>query len=156
MYIENLNTTWHEKSIIHWWNRYHQHCHYPAVGPSAGLGTLPYQSYKDGKPLHLRSISQAIDAGLAYVAEKIKALDFDCVCDFIGFVPEQLERDYRLFNGKTRQFMYISSASAYMKPVRNSVIDESTPLANPYWEYSRNKIACEAFLMKNLAAGKFL
>jgi nucleoside-diphosphate-sugar epimerase len=84
----------------------------------------------------------------ADVAEKIKALDFDCVCDFIGFVPEQLERDYRLFNGKTRQFMYISSASAYMKPVRNSLIDESTPLANPYWEYSRNKIACETFLMK--------
>ena len=47
------------------------------------------------------------------VAELIADLQFDVVCDFIGFVKEQLERDYRLFKGKTRQFMYISSASAY-------------------------------------------
>lgn len=73
---------------------------------------------------------------------------FDSVCDFIGFIPEQVERDYRVFNGKTKQYMYISSASAYAKPVRNYVITEGTSLANPYWDYSRNKIACEEFLMK--------
>ena len=84
----------------------------------------------------------------AAVAEKIKDLSFDAVCDFIGFVPEQLERDYRLFNGKTKQFMYISSASAYNKLPADYVITEGTALANPYWEYSRNKIACEDFLMK--------
>lgn len=84
----------------------------------------------------------------AAVAEKIKNLHFDVVCDFIGFVTAQLERDYRLFKGKTDQFMYISSASAYQKPVENYVISEKTPLANPYWEYSRNKIACEDYLMK--------
>lgn len=84
----------------------------------------------------------------AEVKEKIKDLEFDTVCDFIGFVPEQLERDFRLFNGKTKQFMYISSASAYNKPVRDYIINEGTTLANPYWEYSRNKIACEDFLMK--------
>ena len=84
----------------------------------------------------------------AAVAEKIKNLHFDVVCDFIGFVTAQLERDYRLFKGKTDQFMYISSASAYQKPVGNYVISEKTPLANPYWEYSRNKIACEDYLMK--------
>lgn len=84
----------------------------------------------------------------AAVAEKIKDMEFDTVCDFIGFVPEQLERDYRLFQGKTRQFMYISSASAYQKPLANYHITESTPLANKYWEYSRNKIACEELLMK--------
>lgn len=89
------------------------------------------------------------------VAEKIASLHFDCVCDFIGFVPEQLERDYRLFNGKTEQFMYISSASAYMKPVRNYLINEATPLANPYWEYSQNKIACEDFLMKKYRENGF-
>lgn len=82
------------------------------------------------------------------VAAKIKNMYFDTVCDFIGFVPEHLERDFRLFNGKTRQFMYISSASAYHKPVADYRITEATTLANPYWEYSRNKIACEEFLMK--------
>ena len=82
------------------------------------------------------------------VREKLDGLDFDVVCDFIGFVPAQLERDYRLFQGKTKQFMYISSASAYQKPLSDYRINEGTPLANPYWEYSRNKIACENFLMK--------
>ncbi len=82
------------------------------------------------------------------VMEKLKGMTFDSVCDFIGFVPSQLERDFRIFNGKTRQFMYISSASAYHKPCRSYVITEGTSLANPYWEYSRNKIACEDLLMK--------
>ena len=84
----------------------------------------------------------------AAVAEKLSGMTFDVACDFIGFVPEQLERDYRLLKGKVRQFMYISSASAYQKPCANYVISEKTPLANPYWEYSRNKIACEDYLMK--------
>lgn len=84
----------------------------------------------------------------AAVAEKIKDMSFDVVCDFIGFVPAQLERDCRLFTGKTKQFMYISSASAYNKPCRDYRITEGTALANKYWEYSRNKIACEDFLMK--------
>jgi nucleoside-diphosphate-sugar epimerase len=82
------------------------------------------------------------------VLEVLGDLQFDSVCDFIGFVPEQLERDYRLFRGRTKQFMYISSASAYQKPVGDYRITEGTPLANPYWEYSRNKIACEELLMK--------
>ncbi|PYG87654.1 nucleoside-diphosphate-sugar epimerase [Ruminiclostridium sufflavum DSM 19573] len=82
------------------------------------------------------------------VAEKLSEMEFDCVADFIAFVPSQLERDYRLFNGKTKQFIFISSASAYQKPSSNYVINEGTPLANPYWEYSRSKIACEDYLMK--------
>lgn len=84
----------------------------------------------------------------ADVARKLDGMMFDCVCDFIGFVPEQLERDHRLFSGRTRQFMYISSASAYAKPGRNYIITEGTSLVNPHWEYSRNKIACENLLMK--------
>ena len=84
----------------------------------------------------------------ADVEKKLTGMSFDVVCDFIGFVPEQLERDYRLFKDRTKQFMYISSASAYHKPVRDYRITEGTTLANPYWEYSRNKIACEEFLMK--------
>ena len=81
------------------------------------------------------------------VAGLLNDSDWDCVCDFIGFVPEHVERDWRLFRGKTKQYMYISSASAYQKPSVSPFITEETPLINPYWEYSRNKIACEEFLM---------
>ena len=80
--------------------------------------------------------------------KKLEGMEFDVVGEFIGFVPEQVERDYRLFRGKTRQYIYISSASAYHKPVAGYVITEGTTLSNPHWEYSRNKIACEEFLMK--------
>lgn len=81
-------------------------------------------------------------------AKALQGMIFDCVGEFIGFVPEQLERDFRLFNGRTKQFIYISSASAYQKPPESHVITEDTPLENPYWEYSRNKIACENYLME--------
>ncbi|MBE5799043.1 MAG: NAD-dependent epimerase/dehydratase family protein [Clostridiales bacterium] len=81
-------------------------------------------------------------------ARALEGMRFDCVCDFIGFVPEQLERDYRLFAGRTKQFMYISSASAYQTPPADYLITEGTPLCNPFWEYSRNKIACEEYLLK--------
>ncbi len=84
----------------------------------------------------------------AAVSDLIRDLDFDVVADFIAFVPEQLKRDYRLFGGKTRQFIYISSASAYQKPLSDYRVSEGTPLANPYWEYSRNKIAGEEYLMR--------
>lgn len=73
---------------------------------------------------------------------------FDAVVDFIAFTAPDIERDLRLFRGRTRQFVFISSASAYQKPVRNYLITEETPLENPYWEYSRNKIACEERLMQ--------
>lgn len=84
----------------------------------------------------------------ADAASKLAGMEWDCVCDFIGFVPAQVERDWRLFHGKTKQYMYISSASAYQKPAASPFITEGTALANPYWEYSRNKIACEEFLMR--------
>lgn len=84
----------------------------------------------------------------AKAAELIRDLEFDVVADFIAFVPGQLQRDYRLFQGKTKQFMYISSASAYQKPLSDYRITEGTPLSNPHWEYSRNKIAGEDYLMK--------
>lgn len=81
------------------------------------------------------------------VSALIKDMKFDVVADFIAFVPSQLERDIRLFSGKTKQFIFISSASAYQKPLSHYEITESTPLSNPYWEYSRNKIACEELLV---------
>jgi len=82
------------------------------------------------------------------VTSLIKDLNFDCVADFIAFFPEHLQRDYRLFKNKTKQFIFISSASVYQKPLSDYRITESTPLANPYWQYSRHKIACEDYLMK--------
>lgn len=83
----------------------------------------------------------------ADVLSKIGDTVFDCVCEFIGFTVPQVERDHRLFKGRTRQYIYISSASAYHKPAASYVITEGTALANPHWQYSRDKIACEEFLM---------
>ena len=74
---------------------------------------------------------------------------FDAVVDFIAFTPEDIARDISLFRDKTDQFVFISSASAYQKPPQSYLITEETPLENPYWEYSQNKIACEDLLMKS-------
>lgn len=73
---------------------------------------------------------------------------WDCVVDWIGFTPENVANDLNLFRDNCKQFIFISSASAYQKPITKLPITESTPLVNPYWEYSRNKIACEEALMK--------
>ena len=80
---------------------------------------------------------------------------FDVVGEFIGFVPAQVERDIRLFKGRTNQYIYISSASAYDKPCKDYRITEGTALANKYWEYSRNKILCEELLMKEYRESGF-
>ncbi|MGD1822761.1 MAG: SDR family oxidoreductase [Pleomorphochaeta sp.] len=82
------------------------------------------------------------------VSELIRELNFDVVADFIAFNPSAIERDYRLFKDKTKQYIFISSASAYQKPLVDYKITESTPLSNPYWQYSRSKIECENLLMK--------
>jgi nucleoside-diphosphate-sugar epimerase len=71
---------------------------------------------------------------------------YDCVIDFIAFTKDHVERDVRLFKDKTNQYIFISSASVYQKPVVNYPITEGTPLHNPYWSYSRDKIACEVYL----------
>lgn len=98
-------------------------------------------------PENVRQIVADINDEAA-VAEKIKDFTFDVVCEFIGFHVEDAERDYRLFQGKTKQYIYISSASAYHKPAASYIITEGTTLANPYWQYSRDKIASENFLMQ--------
>ncbi len=91
----------------------------------------------------------------AEVLRQIGDTMFDTVCEFIGFLPSQVERDIRLFKGRTRQYVYISSASAYNKPARSHIITEGTTLANPYWQYSRDKIACEKLLMKEYRENGF-
>ena len=68
---------------------------------------------------------------------------FDAVADFVAFVPEHVETDIELFAGRTGQYVFISSASAYQTPPSRLPITESTPLRNPYWQYSRDKIASE-------------
>ncbi len=83
----------------------------------------------------------------AHLSALLAGHRFDAVADFIAFTASDVERDVRLFRGRTSQFVFISSASAYQKPVKNYLITEETPLENPFWEYSRNKIACEKRLM---------
>ncbi len=85
------------------------------------------------------------------IDEVRKAIDghyFDVVVNFIAYLPDDVQRDIDVFYGKTGQYIFISTASAYQKPVTHPIITESTPVANPYWQYSRNKIACEDLLMK--------
>ncbi len=110
---------------------------------------------KERVPAGVNELVADINRDERRVAELIDDLRFDVVVDFIAFVPGQLERDVRLFSGRTRQFIFISSASAYQKPLGHYRITESTPLANPLWEYSRNKIACEDFLMGEYRARGF-
>lgn len=88
-----------------------------------------------------------IHADETHLASLLAGHCFDEVVDFIAFTAEDIERDIRLFTEKTGQFVFISSASAYQKPVKNYWITEETPLENPFWECSRNKIACESRLM---------
>jgi nucleoside-diphosphate-sugar epimerase len=73
---------------------------------------------------------------------------FDAVVNWIAFTPEHIEADLLAFRGRTRQYVFISSASAYQKPVSLLPITESTPLHNPFWQYSRDKIACEERLTR--------
>jgi nucleoside-diphosphate-sugar epimerase len=78
----------------------------------------------------------------------LDGLEFDVVVDWIAYTPNDIERDIALFSGRVSQFIFIGSASAYQKPPREYLITEATPLSNPYWQYSRDKIACEERLMQ--------
>lgn len=80
------------------------------------------------------------------VKAKLAGHQFDCVVNWINYVPAQVQRDIDLFTGKTQQYIFISSASAYQRPLQNYRCTEETPLENPYWQYSRDKIACEKLL----------
>ncbi|HLI01643.1 MAG TPA: SDR family oxidoreductase [Acidimicrobiales bacterium] len=81
--------------------------------------------------------------------------EFDAVADFIAFTPDQVETDIKLFRDRVGQYLFISSASAYAKPVTSLPIRESTPLRNPYWQYSRDKIACEDRLVAEYRGSGF-
>ena len=82
------------------------------------------------------------------VREVLQGREFDAVADFIAFTPDQARASMELFRGRTGQYVFISSASAYQKPPSRLPILESTPLKNPFWQYSRDKIACEELLFE--------
>jgi nucleoside-diphosphate-sugar epimerase len=84
------------------------------------------------------------------VAAALGDQTWDAVVNFVAFTPEDIERDLRLFRGRTAQYVFISSASAYQRPSNHYIVTESTPLVNPFWDYSRQKIACEDRLMRAL------
>jgi nucleoside-diphosphate-sugar epimerase len=103
------------------------------------------------RAVHIPAGVKTLQADIADTAAIEKALGqtvFDVVVDFIAFTPAEIERDIALFKKRTKQFVFISSASAYQKPASHYLITESTPLANRYWQYSRDKIACEERLMR--------
>jgi nucleoside-diphosphate-sugar epimerase len=81
------------------------------------------------------------------VRQEIKDLDFDAVVNWVAFTPDQVQTDIELFSGRTGQYVFISSASAYQTPPARVPVTESTPLRNPFWAYSRGKIACEDLLV---------
>lgn len=105
-------------------------------------------------PEGIRSIVADINDERA-VAKAIEYESYDVVAQFIAYTAADVERDIRLFKNKTGQYIFISSASAYQKPLADYRITESTPLANPYWQYSRNKIEAEEVLMSAYRTSRF-
>lgn len=117
---------------------------------AAQSGVELYLLNRGNRNAHLPKTVKLITADIndeENVKKLISSHNFDVVADFFAYKTEDVLRDWRIFRNKTRQYIFISSASAYQKPLSSPVITESTPLYNPFWEYSRNKIACEDALM---------
>lgn len=89
------------------------------------------------------------------VRDAIKGLDFDSVVDWVAFTTEHVQSDIDVFRGRTGQYVFISSASAYQTPPSRLPVTESTPLRNPFWQYSRDKIACEDLLVREYRGSGF-
>lgn len=110
-----------------------------------------------GQSYQLRPPSEKVKQLLADIRntqeakETIKKLSFDAVVDWISYTPEQIENNLNIFAGKAKQYVFISSASAYQTPPAELPVTEKTPLENPFWKYSRDKIACEEYLTQNAA-----
>lgn len=107
--------------------------------------TLLNRSQRDAIP-GARQITA--DIGAADITRVLEKETWDVVTDFIAFDAAAIEQRLALFRGRTAQYVFISSASAYQKPGSHHLITESTPLANPFWDYSRHKIAAEDRLMR--------
>ncbi len=123
----------------------------PVVEHAAALGHKVFL-------LNRGATSVAVPAGVETIIGDMDAEDpyaeigdrrFDVVCQFRAFTPEQVARDIKAFSGKTGQYIFISSASVYEKPVSVPVITEQTPAINPYWHYSQQKIACDELIQRS-------
>jgi nucleoside-diphosphate-sugar epimerase len=99
-------------------------------------------------PAGVRVIVADVRGDEAGLASQLESARFDAVVDWVAYTKTDVERDLRLFRDRTDQYVFISSASAYQKPPSRYLITEDTPLANPYWAYSRDKIACEERLVR--------
>ena len=106
------------------------------------------QSKKYPVPEGAHLLTGDVQGDPASLSHLFDSQHFDAVVDWVAYTPDDIERDIRLFSGKTGQFVFISSASAYQKPPKHYLITEETPLENPFWDYSQNKIACEQRLMQ--------
>jgi len=110
-----------------------------------------------GKRGAVRGAAQIVadinDPAVAAVA--LGRTSWDAVVDFVSFLPAEMEQRIALFKGRVGQFIFISSASVYQKPSAYWLMTESTPLANPFWDYSRDKIACEERLTRALREENF-
>lgn len=95
------------------------------------------------------------DINDADIGQLLAGHHWDAVVQWIGYVPQQIERDIALFRGKTDQYLFISSASVYQTPPARLPVVESTILDNPYWEYSQDKIGCEERLVRAYREEKF-
>lgn len=106
------------------------------------------KSHKHAAPAGARMLVGDIHGDRAALEKVLGEDKYDAVVDWVAFTPADIEADIALFTGRTRQFIFISSASVYQKPPNHYLITEDTPLANPHWEYSQKKIACEERLMR--------
>jgi nucleoside-diphosphate-sugar epimerase len=125
---------------------------------SSGVSPLVIEKGMDLTLLNRGTRSELLPQGARHIAadvrdarsvrEALHGLSFDVIVNWLVFTPPQLESDIELFRGRTSQYIFISSASAYQKPPTHFPITESTPLSNPWFQYSRDKIACEDRLMR--------
>ncbi len=132
---------------------------------TGGTGTISQavvaRAVADGHDLTVlnRGTREPLPAGVTHLvadAHDERALgqalgdrEFDAVVQFVAFTPDQVERDLRVFEGRAGQYIFISSASTYAKPVSHHVITEDTPQSNPFSQYARDKIACEEVLRRS-------
>jgi nucleoside-diphosphate-sugar epimerase len=126
------------------------------VAVEAGIQLFHLRRGKTGRPVPLSiKVLEGDIRNPASARAALGRLTFDVIVDFIAFTPEHIATDIELFRGRTGQYVFISSASAYQTPPRSLPVTESTPLDNPVWQYSRDKIACEEALLAAFRNDKF-
>jgi nucleoside-diphosphate-sugar epimerase len=129
-------------------------CSELALGQGVDLTLLTRGQSSRSHPERAQVIRADITDGTA-VAAALRGKRFDAVVNWVAFTPDDIKRDIALFRGRTNQYIFISSASAYQTPPLSLPVLESTPLRNPFWAYSRAKIACEEALMTAYRAEGF-